>query len=267
MSETRRTGPKCKLNRAKIGILHKSVMRHPQFKYVAHDLGLNSINTVKNYLAYGEQILSDNEDKLSDLYSIYSGEYEDIFEDIKIQYEDEFCMKYDLEDGKIPDKMRPMFNTFMQKARCEFIERKVSQEEDKILEKVTLSDNPETDEEMKLYVKFYRVYMRARAFKESTYIENLDTFANTSKNVAISLKMLEKLNKEDFGEAPKEVTVNANVGHYSIIDLAIEEEERMSLPDNLQKSLPQSNTNDDDIIDIPEEYITRECESIVIREE
>ena len=254
-------GAKCKLTKEKIGILHKSVMRHPQLKYIAHDLGSISIGTVRNYLAYGEQLLDEYEDKLQDLYGIYSGEYEDIFEDIRIQYEDEFCMKYDLEDGKIPDKLRPTFNSYMQKARCEFIERKVSQEEDKILDGITLSDDPDKDEEMKLYIKFYRVYTRARAFKESTYIENLDTFANTSKNVAISLKMLEKLNKEDFGETPRQVNVNASVGHYSIIDLAIEEEAKASIPDNLQQHLPDYNT-----IDIPEEDIIRESNSIDISE-
>ena len=261
--DTRRTGPKCKLTKAKIAILHKSVMRHPQLKYVANDLGLNSINTVKNYLAYGEQFLEQYEDKLIDLFSIYSGEYEDIFEDIKIQYEDEFCMKYDLEDGKIPDKLRPMFNSFMQKARCEFIERKVSQEEDKVLESAVLHPNSITDDEIKLYIKFYRVYTRARAFKEGTYIENLDTFANTSKNVAISLKMLEKLNKEDFGEQPREVNVSGNVGvqHFSIIDLAIEEESRMALPDNLQKPLENG------VIDVPEEDIIREVESLPLKVE
>lgn len=266
MSEdSKRCGAKCKLSKAKIAILHKSVMRHPQYRYIANDLGLNSTSTVKNYLVSGERYLNRFEDKLYDLFSIYAGEYEDIFNEHYIEYEDLFCMKHDLEDGKIPDKLKPAFDRFMQKSKFEFIEKHVSQDEDKILDSVILSDIPEKDKEIKLYIKFYRVYTRARAFKESTYIEYLDSHANTSKNVGISFKMLEKLNKEDFGETPKEVNVTGGIGvqHYSIIDLAIEEEAKSQIEDNTRLGIPTL-YNDNSVIDIPEEDISRELEEIDI---
>lgn len=261
---SKKRGVKCKLTKAKIGILHKSVMRHPQYRYIANDLGLNSTSTVKNYLIAGERYQAKYEDTLTDLFGIYAGEYEDIFNEHYVEYEDLFCMKHDLEDGKIPDKLKPSFDRFMMKSKFEFIEKHVSQDEDKVFDSVTLSEDPERDKEIKLYIKFYRVYTRARAFKESTYIEYLDSHANTSKNVGISFKMLEKLNKEDFGETPKEVNISGGIGvqHYSVIDLAIEEEAKAQLGETQALGLPDLQS--DSIIDIPEDDITREVEGLGI---
>ena len=79
-----------------------------------------------------------------------------------------------------------------------------------------------------------------------------------------AFKMLEKLNKEDFGETPKEVNISGGIGvqHYSVIDLAIEEEAKAQLGENQALGLPDLQS--DSIIDIPEDDITREVEGLGI---
>jgi hypothetical protein len=72
---------------------------------------------------------------------------------------------------------------------------------------------------------FSRIYDRARAVKEIGYLQNVDRHCGTSKNVALSLKMLEKMNKDDFGETVKhEGTIEVN--NKSIISMAIFEEKK-----------------------------------------
>ena len=81
-----------------------------------------------------------------------------------------------------------------------------------------------------MMIRFARIYHRGVCTVEMSYLNNIERHCGTSKNVGLSLKMLEKLNKEDFGETS---TVNHTgevaVNNKSILSLAIDYEKQQKL--------------------------------------
>jgi hypothetical protein len=221
-----RTGPKISLTWKKLKSLFPAMMIAPQDKYIAYALGVTKPETIKQWYHAGKVLQEQFEDKLTEFDDIFSFEYEALFEDRKIEFDALFRKNYDLEpEDKIPDRLYNEYNNFMLNQKRKFIESKIFEREKEIIDKVVLSPEEDLNEEFKLYLMFSRIYDRARAVKEIGYLQNVDRHCGTSKNVALSLKMLEKMNKDDFGETVKhEGTIEVN--NKSIISMAIFEEKK-----------------------------------------
>lgn len=239
-----KTGPKLSLNDKKLKALFPAMLIAPLDKYIANALGVKP-RTIKEWVVNGEAIQDRFEEQLEPLDEIFNFEYEDIFENRKIEFEDQFKLLYDIElDEKIPDRLRLEYNNFMQKEKCKFIENNIQRRENELLENIQLGQNDVQDKEFKLYLKFSRIYNRAKCAKEISYLQNIDKHAGSSKNVGLSLKMLEKLNKEDFAET-QTVTHEGSItmDTKSVLSLAINWEKQQREQQLLSK-------NDEHIIDV-----------------
>ena len=239
-----KTGPKLSLNEKKLKALFPAMLIAPQDKYIANALGVKP-QTIKLWVANGEAIQDKFEDLLEPLDEIFSFEYEDVFESRKPEFEDQFKLLYDIGlDEKIPDRLRLEYNNFMQKEKSKFIENNIQRRENEILDGIQLGQTELQDKEFKLYLKFWRIYNRARCAKEMSYLQNIDKHAGSSKNVGLSLKMLEKLNKEDFAET-QTVTHEGSImmDTKSVLSLAINWEKQQREQQLLDKK-------DENIIDV-----------------
>lgn len=254
----RKTGPKLALNKKKLKVLFPAMMIAPQNKYIANALGLNKAETVKNWVLAGEKLMENFEDKLEPLDEIFSFEYEPVFENRKLEFDALFRKLYELEpEEKIPDRLRLEYNNFMLNEKRKFIESNIERRENDILDDIQLSDNKDLDEEFKLYIKFARIYNRAKCVKEIGYIQNIDKHAGTSKNVGLSLKMLEKMNKEDFAETQTvkhEGNIEVNTKSILALAMSYERQER-------EKQLALKNSNEN-IIDVQKINLIEEKEGV-----
>lgn len=225
----KRTGPKLALNEKKLKALFPAMMIAPQNRYIAYALGISKVETIKQWYANGKVLLEQFEDKLEELDDIFSFEYEEVFEYHKVEFDAKFRMIYDLDpEDIIQDRLRLEYNNFMLNEKRKFIEDKISKRENDILDKVQLSDNEDIDKEFKLYIRFARIYDRARAVKEIGYLSNIDRHAGTSKNVGLSLKLLERMNTEDFGEKQQiQHSGTVEVNNKSILSLALQNERQI----------------------------------------
>lgn len=224
----KRVGPKCLLNNKKIKALFPAMMISPQNKYIAYQLGVTRVKTISDWVNAGDVLQEKFENELEELEDIFSFEYEPVFENRKIEFDAQFRLSYGLEpEDKIPDRLRLTYDNFMLNEKRKFIEGNISRREKEILDDITLSDNKQKDEEYKMYIRFARIYHRAKCVKEIGYLQNIDKHAGTSKNVGLSLKMLEKMNPEEFGE--KQIVQhsgNIEVANKSILAIALNLEQQ-----------------------------------------
>lgn len=241
-----KTGPKLGLNNKKLKALFPAMMIAPQNKYIANALGVNRADNIKVWYLNGMALLEKFETELEPLDDIFSFEYEATFETRREEFEDNFKLLYDVGlDEKIPDRLRLEYNNYMLNEKRKFVENNIEHRENDILDNITFSENKEMDDEIKLYIKFARIYNRAKCVKEVGYIQNIDKHAGTSKNVGLSLKMLEKMNKEDFGDTQTvkhEGNIQINTKSILALSMQLEKEEKLK-----QQLLAQKNEN---IIDV-----------------
>lgn len=241
-----KTGPKLGLNNKKLKALFPAMMIAPQNKYIANALGVIKTDTIKDWYLNGMALMEKFENELEPLDDIFSFEYEATFDTRKEEFEDNFKLLYDIGlDEKVPDRLRLEYNNYMLNEKRKFIESNIERRENDILNNIILSNNKELDDEFKLYIKFARIYNRAKCVKEVGYIQNIDKHAGTSKNVGLSLKMLEKMNKEDFGDTQTvkhEGNIQINTKSILALSMQLEKEEKQK-----QQLLAQKNEN---IIDI-----------------
>lgn len=240
---SKRTGPKLILNRKKLKALFPAMMIAPQDKYIAYALGVSKVETIRNWVLNGKVLMAQFDDKLEELDSIFSFEYEAIFEQRKLEFDEKFRMLYDLEpEEKIADRLRLEYNNFMLNEKRKFIEANIFRKENDVLDSITLVEDKDLDEEYKLYINFARIYERAKCVKEIGYLQNIDKHAGTSKNVGLSLKLLEKMNKEDFSDIQTiKHEGNIEVNTKSILSLALnyekQQREQMLSLDNKKENI------------------------------
>lgn len=218
-----RKGPKLALNEKKLKALFPAMMIAPQNKYIAYALGVTKTDTIQQWYMNGKVLLEQFEDKLEELDDIFSFEYEAVFENRKLEFDAKFRQMYEIEpEEKIADRLRLEYNNFMLNEKRKFIEANINRRELEILNDVELSPDEDLDREFKLYIRFTRIYDRARAVKEIGYLQAVDKHSQTSRNVGLALKMLEKMNKEDFGETQfVNHSGTVEVNNKSILSLAL----------------------------------------------
>ena len=155
-------------------------------------------------------------------------------------------MLYDLEpEEKIADRLRLEYNNFMLNEKRKFIEANIYRRENDLLEDVVLVEDEDLNEEYKMYIKFARIYQRAKCVKEIGYLQNIDKHAGTSKNVGLSLKLLEKMNKDDFSDQQiVKHEGNIEVNTKSILSLALNYEKQQ------KEQTLQLEAKKDNIIDV-----------------
>lgn len=243
---TKRTGPKLALNNKKLKALFPAMMIAPMPKYIAYSLGISKPDTIRNWVASGDALMEEYAELLEPLDNIFSFEYEALFENRKLQYDSEFRKLYELEpEEKIPDRLRLEYKNFMLNEKRKFIEGNIERKENEILDEITLSTSEDINEEYKLYIKFARIFHRAKAVKEIGYLQNVDYHASSSKNVGLSLKMLQLSNREDFGEQQiVNHTGNIAVDTKSILSLALNWEKSQ------REQMQQIETKQENVIDV-----------------
>lgn len=242
---SRKAGPKLALNNKKLKMLFAIMQISPFDKFIAMQLGLSKAQTITQWVRNGEALMEQFEDKLQELDDIFIFEYNEVFNNRILEFDAEFRRLYDLEpEGGIPDRLRVTYDNYIRNERNKFIENNVERKENEILDDVVLSENEDLDKEFKLYIKFARIYKRGRNIKELGYLQNIDKHASSSKNVGLSLKMLEKLDKENFAETQVVThTGNIDINSKSILALALQHEKQQK---EAQLALEK---NDENILD------------------
>lgn len=241
-----RQGRKFTIDERKLKALFPAMLIAPQIKYIAYALGVRSVDTIKSWIASGEALQDQYSDKLGELDDIFPFEFEPYFENRKLEYDAEFRAIHSLEpEVKIADRMYNEYKQFMLKAKRKFIEGNISRKEQEILENIEFTGDKDIDAEFRLLIRFARIYKRGVCVVELGYIDNINTHSSTSKNVALSMKMLEKMNKEDFADVQ---TVNhtgmIDVQTKSILALALQSEKELK---EKQLLLDKDDTN---VIDV-----------------
>ena len=132
----------------------------------------------------------------------------------------------------------------MDNERKKFIEENISRREREILEDIEFTDDESTNEQYRLLIRFARIYQRGVCTVEMGYLSNVNKHCSSSKNVGLSLKMLEKFNKADFADqqvVKHEGTIDVNTK--SILGLSLQWEKQ-------QKELTNSKNNIIEVNDI-----------------
>ena len=217
------------LNNKKIKALYSAMLHGGiQIKYISYNLGVKE-KTIRSWIAGGDTLCDNFEEELAPLEDIFPYMYMDLWENKKEEYECEFRRINDIED-KIPDRLYNSYMNFMDKERKKFIESNIARRENEILKDIKLVDDKTVDEQYKMMIRFARIYHRGVCTVEMSYLNNIERHCGTSKNVGLSLKMLEKLNKEDFGETSTvKHTGEVAVNNKSILSLAIDYEKQQKL--------------------------------------
>lgn len=242
-----KTGPKLKIDNNKLKAMLPIMLQAPTPKYLAMGLGINNVDTVRNYIKTGTLLEEEFSDKLEDLDLLLPYTYEQVFEQRKEEFEAEFAQLYDLEPNTpIPDRLYMRHENFMLDKKRNFIERKIEAKEQEILENVELSDDKNLDRDYKLLIRFARIYNRCRCMIEMGLLSSVTKHGMSSKNAQLGFKLLQSYNKEEFADTQ---VVNHNgsvdVNTKSILAIALQQEKQ-------QKALIESkNENVIDVKPIP----------------
>lgn len=235
-------GRKFSLDKKKVKALYQAMLYGGiQIKYIAYNLGVRE-NTLRGWIEAGNTLCETYEDKLEELEEIFPYMYIDLWENKKEQYEAEFRQIHEIDD-KIPDRLYNTYVQFMDNERKKFIEDNISRKEREILEEIEFTNDESIDEQYRLLIRFARIYQRGVCTVEMGYLSNVNKHCSTSKNVGLSLKMLEKFNKADFADqqvVKHEGTIDVNTK--SILSLAL----------NYEKEMRQIEQNKTQIIDVQE---------------
>lgn len=218
-------GRKLSLDKKKLKALFRVMINSaPTPKYVAYGLGINKPETIKDWIKSGEILQEQFYDELEPLDDIYPYQFEEVFENRKLEFDAEFRRLYGLEpEGEIPDRNKFAYEQFMLKEKQVFIEDNIEYKEKNILSGITLvKNNEEQDEQFKLLIMFSRIYNRAKTIVEMGLLNSINKHAKTAKNVMLGYKLLQQYNKEDFGESQ---TINhtgtVEVNNHSILSMAL----------------------------------------------
>lgn len=233
-------GRKFSIDKCKVKALFECMLYGGiQIRYIAYNLGIKE-NTLRNWLEAGEALCENFENKIEDLEEVFPYMYMSTWENRNLEFEEEFKKIHELQDS-IPDKLYNTFTQFMENKRKLFIESNVARKEAEILEDIELIEDKELEEQYKLLIRFYRIYKRGCCAVEIGYLTNINKHASSSRNVGLSLKMLEKVNKADFADTQTvkhEGKIEVNNKSILALSLQYEKEQREQ-----QKALAQSNDN------------------------
>ena len=236
------SGRKFSLDKKKVKALYQAMLYGGiQIKYIAYNLGVRE-NTLRSWIDAGNTLCEAYEDKLEELEDIFPYMYMDLWENRKEEFEAEFRRIHELDD-KVPDRLYNTYVQFMDNERKKFIEENISRREREILEDIEFTDDESTNEQYRLLIRFARIYQRGVCTVEMGYLSNVNKHCSSSKNVGLSLKMLEKFNKADF--ADQQV-----VKHEGVID--VNTKSILSLALNYEKEMRQIEQNKTQIIDVQE---------------
>lgn len=224
-------GRKFSLNKKKVKALYQAMLYGGiQIRYIAYNLGVRE-NTLRSWIDAGNTLCENFEDKLDELEDIFPYMYIDLWENKKEQYDAEFKRIHDIED-KVPDRLYNTYVQFMDNERKKFIEDNIARREREILEDIEFTGDNDTDEQYRLLIRFARIYKRGVCTVEMGYLSNVNKHCSTSKNVGLSLKMLERLNREDFSDqqvVKHEGTIDVNTKSILGLSLKWEKEQREAL--------------------------------------
>lgn len=236
-------GRKFSLDKKKVKALYQAMLYGGiQIKYIAYNLGVKE-NTLRGWIEAGNTLCETYEDKLEELEEIFPYMYIDLWENKKEQYEAEFRQIHEIDD-KIPDRLYNTYVQFMDNERKKFIEDNISRKEREILEEIEFTNDESIDEQYRLLIRFARIYQRGVCTVEMGYLSNVNKHCSTSKNVGLSLKMLEKFNRADFADqqvVKHEGTIDVNTK--SILGLSLQWEKQ-------QRELTNSKNNIIEVNDI-----------------
>lgn len=224
-------GRKFSLNKQKVKALYQAMLYGGiQIRYIAYNLGVRE-NTLRSWIDAGNTLCEAYEDKLEELEDIFPYMYMDLWENKKEQYDAEFRRIHELED-KIPDRLYNTYVQFMDNERKKFIEDNIARREREILEDIEFTGDNDTDEQYRLLIRFARIYKRGVCTVEMGYLSNVNKHCSTSKNVGLSLKLLEKLNRSDFADqqvVKHEGTIDVNTKSILGLSLQWEKQQREAL--------------------------------------
>ena len=242
-----KTGPKLKIDNNKLKAILPIMLQAPTPKYLAMGLGINNVDTVRNYIKTGTLLEEEFSNKLEDLDLLLPYTYEQVFEQRREEFEAEFAQLYDLEPNTpIPDRLYARHEAFILDKKRNFIERKIEAKEQEILDNIELSEDENLDRDYKLLIRFARIYNRCRCMIEMGLLSSVTKHGMSSKNAQLGFKLLQSYNKEEFADTQ---VVNHNgtvdVNTKSILAIALQQEKQ-------QKALIESkNENVIDVKPIP----------------
>lgn len=242
-----RSGRKLSLDKNKIKALFQIMINSaPTPKYIAYGLGIQKVETIKEWINVGNALQEEFEDELEELNEVFPYEYEQAFESRKLEFDAEFRRIYDLEpEGQIPDRLKLSYETYMNKEKQIFIENNIQRREKFILDSIKFTNNEEQDNDYRLLIMFARIYKRAKCVVEMGLLNSINKHSHTAKNVMLGYKLLQTYNKEDFGEEQVvkhegEISLNTK----SILSMALNWEKSQK---EQQKAIETSNNQ---VIDI-----------------
>lgn len=224
-------GRKFSLDKKKVKALYQAMLYGGiQIKYIAYNLGVKE-NTLRGWIEAGNTLCETYEDKLEELEEIFPYMYIDLWENKKEQYEAEFRQIHEIDD-KIPDRLYNTYVQFMDNERKKFIEDNISRKEREILEEIEFTNDESINEQYRLLIRFARIYQRGVCTVEMGYLSNVNKHCSTSKNVGLSLKMLEKFNRADFADqqvVKHEGVIDVNTKSILGLSLQWEKQQREAL--------------------------------------
>lgn len=242
-----RSGRKLSLDKNKIKALFQIMINSaPTPKYIAYGLGVQKVETIKEWINVGNALQEEFEDELEELNEVFPYEYEQAFESRKLEFDAEFRRIYAVEpEGQIPDRLKLSYETYMNKEKQIFIENNIQRREKFILDSVKFTNDEELNNDYRLLITFSRIYKRAKCVVEMGLLNSINKHSHTAKNVMLGYKLLQTYNKEDFGEeqvVKHEGEINLNTK--SILTMALNWEKNQK---EQQKAIETSNNN---VIDV-----------------
>jgi len=232
------------LTKPKINKMFKLILLLDSDKLVANRLNIGLL-CFRRYISEGKEIETKFE-KLLELHGFYSYDISDKlddFENLKFEYERQFMEENDLE--KLDYYSRRQFKHYLKYQEAVYLEEIVSDIEWNILKNITFSKNNDVlNSNIKIYIHFYRTYMRAKCALEEDYLAKLKEVITDAKNIRSLEKRLAKLDKEEFQDEVPDKTVNNNY-NFTILDGLLQYEKNKTLPNpNVPRLTDESNIID-----------------------
>jgi hypothetical protein len=243
-------GRKVSIDYKKIEMLFDTFITfHASKKYIAQKLGLK-YDTFLNVLKYGEKYVDEHAEILekNGFFEVENvKEYEDQFNDNIIVYQQEFKEIEGIEiNESIPRWLKDKYDAWIKNKRLSFLESIVYKKQKQILNEIILyKDNEKKDNEAKLTILFYMVYVRADNALFSEYSEKFTEALQDTRNVKILENRMKKRDKEEFQEeAPEPQQIN-HKHEFIFIEEVLKTERLMGNSGYLE----DKSKDNDDIID------------------
>jgi len=208
----------CGITNVKIDKVYDLVQKFKAVEAVSRALIIKP-NLLSNWIDRGTALLDEYPDlgsELSDCYLVAMDAVEEAIENQREELKDNWLMESN--QTEINHKNQNAFEAMIQHEKETALEVFAKQAENELVDDYKFGKPPIETDNIKKYIKFSRAYTRGKNAMMGNYVGNIDKHAGTSKNAALSYKMLEAT-EDSFKPQKLQMEHKLSGGSYNLVDM------------------------------------------------